>query len=89
MSILMFNRSLFARGSIHQGHEQFSDESRGRQSAFMSLSAQLCQQSLPIQQRSSERINQILLEGDHLFLNALITATPHLVFMSFFTCHVK
>ena len=71
MSILMSNISLFARGSLHQGHEQFSDEPQGRQCAFMSLSALLCEQLLPIQQWSSERINQILLEGDRLFLNAL------------------
>ena len=35
----MFNATLFTRGSIHQG---FSDISRGRQCAFMSLSALLC-----------------------------------------------
>ena len=35
---------LFARGSLHQGHEQFSDESRGRKCTFMSLSALLCEQ---------------------------------------------
>ena len=38
---------------------------------FYELSALLCEQLLPIQQWSSERINQILLEGDRLFLNAL------------------
>ena len=30
-------------GSIHQGHEWFSDDSRGRQAIFMSLAALLCE----------------------------------------------
>ena len=33
--------SFFACGSIHQGHECFSAQSRGKQCAFMSLSALL------------------------------------------------
>ena len=31
-------------GSIHQGHEWFSDDSRGRQDIFMCLAALLCEQ---------------------------------------------
>ena len=38
----MFNATLFTRGRIHQGESRFSDISRGRQCAFMSLSALLC-----------------------------------------------
>ena len=33
------------RGSIHQGHEAFSEHSRGRQCAFMSLAALLFNRS--------------------------------------------
>jgi len=36
------NTTFFARGSIHQGNNRFRDVSRGRQCAFMSLSALLC-----------------------------------------------
>ena len=34
--------SLIASGSIHEGHEWFSDDSRGRQDIFMCLAALLC-----------------------------------------------
>ena len=36
------------RGSIHQGHEAFSEHSRGRQFAFMSLSALLFSRSYSV-----------------------------------------
>ena len=36
--------SLIACGSIHEGHEWFSDDSRGRQEIFMRLAALLCEQ---------------------------------------------
>ena len=42
---IMSNATLFIRGSIHQGDSRFSDISRGRQCAFMSLSALLCTNS--------------------------------------------
>jgi len=41
----MSNATLFIAGSIHQGHAQFSDISRGRQCCYMSFSALLCAQS--------------------------------------------
>ncbi len=37
----MLNATLFIRGSIYQGDNRFSDISRGRECAFMSLSALL------------------------------------------------
>jgi hypothetical protein len=47
----MSNLNLFVAGSIHQGSERFySDISRGRQCSFMSFSALLFAQTLPIQQ---------------------------------------
>ena len=36
--------SLITCGSIHQGHEWFSDDSRGRQEIYMCLAALLCEQ---------------------------------------------
>ena len=42
--------SSIARGSIHQGPERFSDDSRGRQEIFMCLTALLCEQFLPIRE---------------------------------------
>ena len=36
--------TLITCGSIHQGHEWFSDDSRGRQGIFMCLAALLCEQ---------------------------------------------
>ena len=36
--------SLITCGSIHQGHEWFSDDSQGRQEIFMCLAALLCEQ---------------------------------------------
>ena len=44
----MLNSTLFARGSIHQSDNRFSDISRGRQCAFMSFSALLCANSCDI-----------------------------------------
>ena len=38
--------SLIAFGSIHEGHEWFSDDYRGRQEIFMCLAALLCEQFL-------------------------------------------
>ena len=35
---------LIACGSIHEGHEWFSDDSRGRQEIFLCLAALLCEQ---------------------------------------------
>jgi hypothetical protein len=45
-NIILSNSTLFTLGSIHQGHERFSDVSRRRQCSFMSFSALLCAQSL-------------------------------------------
>ena len=40
--------SLLSRGSIHQGHEGFSGQSRGKQCSFMSLSALLTTQTIAL-----------------------------------------
>ena len=63
----MSNLNLFVAGSIHQGSERFySDISRGRQCSFMSFSALLFAQTLPIQQWTASNVDQILAEGDRL-----------------------
>ena len=36
--------SLIACGNIHEGHEWFSDDSRGRQEIYMCLATLLCEQ---------------------------------------------
>ena len=40
--------SLLSRGSIHQGHERFSGDSRGKQCSFMSLSAPLTAETISV-----------------------------------------
>jgi hypothetical protein len=67
----MSNSALFTLGSIHQGHERFSDVSRERQYSFISFSVLLCARSLPVQQWTTEKIDKILIEGDKMYLNAL------------------
>ena len=66
----MLNSTFFARGSIHQGNNRFSDISRGRQCAFMSLSALLCANSSDIITWSTDAIDRVLIEGDDMYLKA-------------------
>lgn len=54
--------SLFACGSIHQGHERFSDESRRRQEVF------LCVWLLYYEWRPQD-IDQVLLPWRHIFFS--------------------
>ena len=62
--------SLIGCGSIHQGHERFSDDSRGRQDIFMCLAALLYEQFLPIREWRCQDIDQVLLHGDRFFLSS-------------------
>ena len=66
----MFNSTFFARGSIHQGNNRFSNASRGRQCAFMSISAILCANSCDILTWTTDTIDGILIEGDAMYLKA-------------------
>ena len=52
--------SLITCGSIHEGHEWFSDNSRGRQEIFMCLAAIL-----------SEQFSRVLLHEIIFFLSVL------------------
>ena len=67
----MLNAILSIAGSSHQGHERFSEISRGRRCSFMSFSALLCAQSFPVRQWDTATVDQILSEGDRMYLNAL------------------
>ena len=59
--------SLIAFGSIHEGHEWFSDDSRGRQEIFVCLAALLCEQFLvPIREVPRD---QVLLHEFIFFLS--------------------
>ena len=68
---IMSNSNLFIVGSIHQGNEGFSEISRGWQCSFMSFSAILYAQSLPISQWQTSTVDQILTQGDKMYLDAL------------------
>ena len=59
------------RGSIHQGHEAFSEHSRGRQCAFMSLAALLFNRSNSVDLWTQTNIDDILCHGDCIYLHAL------------------
>ena len=67
----MLNAILSIAGSSHQGHERFSETSRGRQCCFMSFKALLCAQSFPVQHWDTGTVDQILIEGDRMYLNAI------------------
>ena len=63
---LVFSRFfyLIAYGSIHQGHEQFSDNKR--QEIFMCLDAFLCQQFLQIREWRSKDIDRWITSIIHI-----------------------
>ena len=70
-SVIMLNAILSIAGSSHQGHERLSEISRGRQCSFMSFSVLLCAQSFPVQHLDTDTVDQIFIEGDRMYLNAL------------------
>ncbi len=63
--------ALFLSVDIHQGAERFSVHSRGKQCAFMSLSALLTARNIPLNLWSRITFKYALLQGDTMFLNAL------------------
>ena len=67
----MLNTILSIAGSSHQGHEHFSEVCRGRQCSFMSFSVLLCAQSFPVWHWDTATVDQISVEGDRMYLNAL------------------
>ena len=67
----MLNAILSIAGSSHQSHERFSEISRERQCSFMRFSALLCAQSIPVRHWDTATVEQILIEEDRMYLNAL------------------
>ncbi|CAB4020200.1 ATP-dependent DNA helicase PIF1 [Paramuricea clavata] len=63
--------SLLVSGGFHQADERFTDESRGKQCAFITLSALLTAQNTPVSEWNSATIDNVLLQGDEMYLNAL------------------
>ena len=66
--------SLITCGSIHEGHEWFSNDSRGRQEIFMCLAVLLCGQFLPIREWRCQDIDQILLHEIIFFVSVYSAA---------------
>ena len=68
---LLIYYEYFFRGSIHQGHEAFSEHSSGRQCAFMSLAALVFNRSNSVDLWTQTNIDDILCHGDRMYLHAL------------------
>ena len=63
--------NLFVSVNTHQGGECFSIESKGKQCAFINLSASLVAECIPLKEWSQSTINNVLLQGDCMYINAL------------------
>ena len=65
--------ALFLSANIHQGDDLFSVGSRGKQCAFMTVSALVTAQNIPfpLVQWSKTTIDNILAQGDQMYLKAL------------------
>ena len=78
--------ALFLSCEIHQGDDLFSVQSRGKQCAFMSLSAVLTAQNIPLIDWSKTTLNNVLLQGDKMYLQALdngfVVLEPDVEFLS-------
>ena len=62
---------LFLSANIHQGNDLFSVYSRGGQCAFMCLWALLTARNNPVVVWSKTTLNNVLLQGDSMYLEAL------------------
>lgn len=67
----MLNSTSFIARNIHQDHRVFTDASKGRQCSFTSFPALICAQSRPVREWNACTVDQILTEGDRMYLNAL------------------
>ena len=61
--------SLITCGSIHEGHEWFSNDSRGRQEIFICLAVLLCEILLIREWRRRQDIDQVLLHEIIFFVS--------------------
>ena len=78
--------ALFLSSNIHQGDEMFTVPSRGKQCAFMSLSAILTAQNIPLIDWSTTTLSNVLVQGDKMYLksfsNGSIVLHPGLEFLA-------
>jgi hypothetical protein len=80
--------ALFLSSYIHQGDDLFSVQSRGKQCAFMSLSALfITAQNIPLIDWSKTTfINNVISQGDKMYLQALndgfVVLEPGVEFLS-------
>ena len=83
---IQVSMALFLSSEIHQGDDLFSVQSRGKQCAFMSLSAILTAQNIPLIDWSKITLNNVLLQGDKMYLQALdngfVVLEPGVEFLS-------
>ena len=63
--------TLFVSANTYQGVECFNTQSRGKQCAFMSLSAILTGERIPLFEWSQSTIDNILVQGDYMYVKAL------------------
>ena len=62
---------VLAVGSVHQSHEMFGEESRGRQCGFMALCSILYELNNPVTTWSANTIDDVIEHGDSLYFTAL------------------
>ena len=81
-----YTANLHIAGTFHQGDEHFNVQSRGKQCAFMSLSAVLTAHNIPVIDWSKTTLDNVLLQGDKMYLKALnrglIVLHPGVEFLS-------
>ena len=63
--------ALFLSSNIYQGDERFSVHSGGKQCAFTTLSAILKAQNRPLTEWSKKLFNNVLIQGDKMYLHAV------------------
>ena len=68
----MSDADVTVSGSIHQADCRLSDVSRGRQCYFTSVSALLLKRanSCRVSQRTADTVDEILIEGDAMYVKA-------------------
>ena len=71
----MSDADLIVSGGIHQADCCFSDVSRGRQCAFIGLSALLHANSCRVPQWTADTVDQILTEGDAMYVKTFDDGT--------------
>jgi hypothetical protein len=71
--------ALFLSAIIHQGDELFSVHSRGKQCAFMSLSALLTARNIPLTAWSFTTFNNVLIQDLKILLDSFIVMNKLLI----------